>query len=165
MISGLRALFLDEEGSIIVEAGLVMPIVLVVLLILMTLVIVVHDVYVSDVAGQIIVNNQARHVTTSKDLEENLNRTIDQVSFIKTEGVLVTCEDDILTVKRNLSFPLLSREKSVKDSYRVSQSTKFDEVRMVELGMDMIEAVNISDDIRHNFGSGIKTLKTILKNN
>lgn len=156
----------DEKGSMVVEAAIVFPIVLLVVLVLITLSIVVHDIYVSRLLIDVI-DEESHQVNISSEISERvLGKHIIKSSVLydsvkKNEGMgkdevirksIASYEIPWLGVKSYRFNKLLYNEELIK------------KVMIIEMSGDIFDDFTISKLSKDKYKQLIKSVLAGLKN-
>lgn len=153
----------NEEGSIMVEAAIIFPIVIVVVFVLITMTLIVHDLYVSRLMLEVI-DEQCYDVNIENEIEERMLTTSFNSDQVYTEeSVKDNQQDKAINYSISYRIPFIGN----KDYDYISQSYTTDglkKIMLVELTGDIFDDLTISKAVKDKYELLLKSVMSELEN-
>ncbi len=163
-LTKVKKLLENQQGSIIIETAIILPIVFVIILSLLTLSLLVHDKYVADLWTSAYIHEEG--IINKGNEEVNIDKILKSVAskrIVKTDEIKFEYYEGIVTVNNNYDLPFLGKKNESLKRYKIDRIKPLKNIKTIELIEDVFDYLTFSDPVRTKYNTLLKTVRAILE--
>lgn len=156
----------DENGSAMVEAAMIFPVVMITILVMITFGMVLHDTYVGEMTVRVLAESYG--MTDVETMNENAGRRLimrhDEETVRRHMGGGTRGEaGGEFRINRESRLPFIGKISREDQRIKVERSDPKETVMMVELTRDTLESISMPKAVREMYGRLIGNILTALE--